>query len=229
MLHRLFDHLPTPVLGTLCVVAALALGVNLVVPDVVPVLDEALLLLVVGGGVRALAERGTQGAFPVGGRRSDVLVGARALARQAEAQHGAGPASLLREALAELEQVDGRLREAERRESRRAQDPWLLRVRVERAEKALQRARPGQEERRRAELRVAQAQLDAGLRGEDDRVHLQARWAELVAEQAALQDALTLGGGDRSRPGDGGRVVLFRQRLADWRAAEREIEGLPRR
>ena len=238
---RLFDHLPTPVLALLCVVTAFAFGVDLLVPDILPLVDEAFLLVVLGGAGSALLERRRRRSTaldplapltPRGRRtRGELEQAGGALRRQAEGRMGlSNPAvALLVEAEAEVRALRRTLDTADRELARSASDPWLLRVRLDRAEHAAAGEEDGSDRRRKdrrlTEVRSLRSELDVAERRVEARDDAWVRWTTLEAEQEQLA-AILAGQPGRSRLGDSGRAVLFRQRVAEWIAAEAEVANL---
>ncbi len=182
--NSIFSGMPTPVLAVVTAVLFCVLGVNLLVPDFVPLLDEAVLAFLLYGSIKALRGSGRKGLGPA---TADVPV--RALLKQAEANSrevedlakslraGGLPVRALegvrvvRERVAalceELRRIDGFL-------SRRENDPWQVQREVAKLERAVADAEAGGERQRLESLQVA-------LQGV--RMH-----ADRVAQQAAERD-----------------------------------------
>lgn len=182
--NSIFSGMPAPVLVVVTAVLFCVLGVNLLVPDVIPLLDEAVLAFLLYGSIKALRGSGRK---ELGPTTADVPV--RTLLKEAESngkeaedlakslRRGGLPVRALdgvptvRERVAdlceELRSIDGFL-------SRRENDPWQVQREVEKLERAVADAEAGGEQQRHESLQVA---LE-GVRMHEDR----------VAQQAAERD-----------------------------------------
>ena len=182
--NSIFSGMPTPVLVVVTAVLFCVLGVNLLVPDFIPLLDEAVLAFLLYGSIKALRGSGRK---ELGPATADVPV--RTLLKEAESngkeaedlakslRRGGLPVRALdgvptvRERVAalceELRSIDGFL-------SRRENDPWQVQREVEKLERAVAAAEAGAEQQRLESLQVA---LE-GVRMHVDR----------VAQQSAERD-----------------------------------------
>ena len=166
-LERLFRRLPNGLLVLLTVASSAALGLDLLIPDFLPFLDEALLALLAVGGTATVLERRTIRAEggplpqPPGqelARLDDRVLAliARASALRAGGHAAAGLDGLqaLPEAVSELQadvkRADGFL-------SRRDNDPWLVGSKIEKAQRLAQRASGEEATRLEAHLAALRA------------------------------------------------------------------------
>lgn len=162
----IFRGIPAPLLVLISMTLAVALGIDLLLPDALPLLDEAVLAFLLYGSVSSLlGSRGKRDTRAVteAVSVSRLMKEAAGAARQLDAL-----ASKLRKGGLPVPALDGlsrvrketsrltdELRVADAFLSRKENDPWQVQRETERLEKAVAEAEAGGEHQRQSSLQIA--------------------------------------------------------------------------
>jgi len=162
---NIFGGMPAPLLLLISMTLTVVLGVDLLVPDVLPLIDEAVLAFLLYGSTSSLLGRRRGAAGPV-----TEAIPAKRLVKEANAVASdlAARAKALRAGGLPVRELDGlatlsvstralgeTLRRADAFLSRKENDPWQVEREVERLERAVAEAEAGDERARMESLAVA--------------------------------------------------------------------------
>ncbi len=150
-LDRLFRHLPNSLLVLLTVASTAALGLDLLIPDFIPFLDEALLALLAVGGTATVMERRKSvtdgGPLPQPPGQELERLDERVLTLVARGQalraggHGASGLDGLKDLSEVVTGIQADVKRADGFLSRRDNDPWVVDARIEKLQRKAHRAR----------------------------------------------------------------------------------------
>lgn len=199
--NSVFSNLPRPVLFLVSIGLVFMLGTDLLVPDMLPFLDEAVLAFLLYGSTSALLKRRQLGdGRPVtesldSARLSKSLVSeAKELAVEARRLRRGGLPVQALDRIADLpsraERLTSELKRSDAFLSRRENDPWQVRRGVEKLERAVVDAEVEGEARRRESLE--QALEAARMHAAEVRSRSGQRDASVTAIQSLASQARTL-------------------------------------
>jgi hypothetical protein len=177
---KLFRQLPTPLLTLATVVSVFLMGLDLIVLDPLPLIDEAFLLFMTAGTTTELISRfrglrrlsgdagdrvrlslsdqrlvqETLASLPV--RISALMARARVLEDLGHPSRLFGPLQPLSERIGDQLQA---LREHEGEQSRRDNDPWQIRRQIQKLERAIARRQVGRPTRKLGRMRAELIEL----------------------------------------------------------------------
>lgn len=162
----IFRGIPAPLLVLISMTLAVVLGIDLLLPDALPLLDEAVLAFLLYGSMSSLlgsrGKRDTRAvteAVPVSRLMKEADGAARQLAALARKLRKGGlpvPAlDGLSRVRTETSRLTDELRVADAFLSRKENDPWQVQRETERLEKAVAEAEAGGEHQRQSSLQIA--------------------------------------------------------------------------
>ncbi len=228
----IFRGMPAPLLGLISVTLAVALGADLLLPDVLPLLDEAVLAFLLYGSTSSFLARGrgrdtrsVTEAAPVSHLMKEAALAARELESVAGSLRQGGLPVKALDALEGLgtgtSLLIDELRSADAFLSRKENDPWQVQREMDHLERAVAEAETSGEGDRQSSLQIAL---------EGARMHSR-RVAKQSADRDRIVSVLRARAGQFQRltailqlVGEGGDIPVLPDDLGtDW---EPELRGV---